>query len=68
MTFQIIIDYEAFGSTGSTFQVVQLIAENGTDYSFLISSEIPYFNLDEVRADIAAKLDVDCDEIDLEQV
>ena len=68
MTFFISCDYEAFGRSGGTFQVIQLQAENGTDYTFLIDQNNPYFSLEEVKSDIAAKLDVDCDEIEMEEI
>ena len=68
MLFFISCDYEAFSCNGNSFQVIQLQAENGTDYTFLIDQNTPYFNLLEVKSDIAAKLDVDCDEIELEEI
>lgn len=68
MTFFITCDYEAFGSSGRTFQVILLQAEDGTDYTFLINQNTPYLALRDVKSDLAAKLDVDCDEIDLEEI
>ena len=68
MTFFISCDYETFSSSGTSFQVIQLQAENGTDYTFLIDQNTPYINLQDVKSDIAAKLDVDFDEVELEEV
>lgn len=68
MTFLITCDYEAFSSSGRSFAVIQIQAEDGSDYSFLIDPSTPYFSLLEVKADMAAKLDVDADEIELEEV
>ncbi len=68
MLFTITCDYEAFGPSGRTFQVMEVQAEDGTDYSFLISPEKPYFNHREVKEDIAKQLQVEVDEVELEEI
>ncbi len=68
MLFLITCDYESFGVRGDTFQVVELIDENGTDYTFVVNQDKPYFSLQEVALDIASSLSVPPEEIELEEI
>ncbi|MDH4319609.1 MAG: hypothetical protein OEV64_14580 [Desulfobulbaceae bacterium] len=65
MIFQVVVEY---AESGSTLQVIQLYDENGTDYGFLIPYDARFLSMTDLRADIAYKLQLQPEEIELEEV
>jgi len=65
MIFQVVVEYS---DSGSTLQVIELYDENGTDYGFLIPYDERYLSMADLRADIAHKLQLEPEEIELEEV
>lgn len=66
MILRIIFDQSA--NLGRGYQVMEILDELDRDYTFLADHERCYFSLSELREDIAAKLQVDPADIDLEEV
>lgn len=58
------------GSLGgqTSLKVLSLFDEEGRDYTFLVSYDQVYFSMTEIREDLARKLSVNPDEIELEEV
>lgn len=65
-TVLVTCDHDAFSA--SAFAVIQLLSEEGTDYSFLVSPETPFFSLTEVREAVAGKLGLLPDDVLVEEV
>ena len=52
----------------TTLKVLSLFDEEGRDYTFLVSYDQVFFSMSEIRENLAKKLSVNPDEIDLEEV
>ncbi|MDH3392645.1 MAG: hypothetical protein OEL66_01465 [Desulfobulbaceae bacterium] len=69
MLFHIICEYSNTGlSSVDTFTVVQLTAEDGSDYSFLAGQDRHYCSFTDLRQEIADQFKVPVEEIELEEV
>jgi hypothetical protein len=66
MILRIVFDQSDPGGRG--WQVVEIRDELDRDYTFLADHERAYFSPAELREDLAAKLQVDPAEIELEEV
>jgi len=66
MLFHIIFDDNSSFQSG--LKVVQLTSEDGTDYTFLLDYDKAYLAKADIISDIAAKLEVDAAEVELEEV
>ncbi len=68
--FLIVCDYHWTDDPelADSFTVVQLTDGNGLDYGFLLGADKPYYSLESVRQDIAGKLNIDPQEVELEEV
>lgn len=63
MFFHILFDHDQGG-----FKVAQLTDEQGQDYTFLLDYDKAYLSMNDIREDIAARLEADLDDIELEEV
>ncbi len=63
--FSVICEYSP---TGDTFQVVELRHESGADYTFLVSAADRFSSFADLAQHLAARLGVDAEEIQLEEV
>lgn len=69
MLFHLICEYSNPGlSSIDTFSVVQLTAEDGSDYSFLTDQSRHYLSFNDLREEIARQLQIPVDEIELEEI
>lgn len=66
MILRIVLDQS--DGLGSGFQVMEIRDELDRDYTFLAEHDRCYFSLAELREEIAAQLQVDPAEIELEEV
>lgn len=67
MLLQLIFDQESAESSGA-YRINEIRDELNRDYTFLVDHDRCYFSMTEIKNDIAAKLEVDVSEIELEEV
>ena len=70
MYFKIHCDYETSkkAGAGGMFQVVYIINDKDEDFTHFIDQGTHYHSLDDVKKDLAKKLQISVDEIELEEV
>ena len=70
MILHVICEYytDEFDGTADTFSIIDVMDEEGGDYTFLVSPEMRYWSLDGARYDIVERLGVASEELMLEEV